>query len=495
MPTADAPAHTHALAQRLRAIGQGHVLNFESRLRSDQRASLWAQLASLDLDALPSLIERYVQSKPTAAIAGAIHPVPAYPLHPTPAAPAWDRAAYTSRGIDLLRAGKVAAFTVAGGQGSRLGFEGPKGCYAGGSVTGKPLFACLAEWIIAAQHRWCPPAVMIPWYIMTSPANHAATVSFFDEHRFFGLARENVMFFPQGVAPALEIGTGRLLMASPCELSLAPDGHGGSLKALLASGAIADMRRRGIEHISYTQIDNPLVKVIDPLFLGLHAFAPDSSAEMSTKIVAKAHAHEKVGLLCRVGSEGAERTAVIEYSDLPAELATATNPDGSLRYNAGNIAIHIISVPFIERLFAPGSGGAAAAMPWHRADKKIACIDPSTGARIEPAAPNAVKLEMFVFDALPLCRQSVVLETDREEFAPIKNATGPDSVETCRDLQTARAARWLTASGHAVPTRPDGAPDCTLELSPLVALEPADLRGKSLAQPITRGCKVNVQTL
>ncbi len=493
MPTAPAPVDTHALARRLRALGQDHVLNLESTLTPDRRATLWSQLASLDLAALPSLIDRYVKSKPTAAIAGTIEPVAAYALHPSAASPAWDRPSYTSRGIDLLRSGKVAAFTVAGGQGSRLGFEGPKGCYPGGSVTGKPLFACLAEWIIAAQRRWCAPGAAIPWYIMTSPANHAATTAFFEEHRFFGLRRENVMFFPQGVAPALEIGTGRLLMASPCELSLAPDGHGGSLKALLASGAIADMRRRGIEHISYTQIDNPLVKVMDPLFLGLHAFAPDSSAEMSTKIVAKAHAHEKVGLLCRVGRGGGEeRTAVIEYSDLPAELATATNPDGSLRYNAGNIAIHIISVAFIERLFAPGS---STAMPWHRADKKIACIDPATGSRIEPAAPNAVKLEMFVFDALPLCRQSLVLETDREEFAPIKNATGPDSVETCRDIQTARAARWLIASGHAVPARPDGSPDCTLELSPLVALESADLRGKSLTQPITPGSKVNVQTL
>ena len=477
------PQHA-ALAQRLRALGQGHIFNFLSALDEAQAATLWSHASSLDLEALPALIDGYVKRKPAAQVAGRIDPVTPYALN----SGAWDRAAYAAKGIELIRTGRVAAFTVAGGQGSRLGYEGPKGCFPGGSVTNKPLFACLAEWILAAQRRWCAPGAVIPWYIMTSPANHAATVSFFEANRWFALSREQVMFFPQGVAPAFDLATGRLLMASRHELSLAPDGHGGSLKALLAGGAIADMKRRGVEHISYTQIDNPLVKVIDPVFVGLHAFAPDSSREMSTKIVAKAHAHEKVGLLCSVGG----KTTVIEYSDLPAELASATNPDGTLRYNAGNIAVHVIGVDFVERLFAAGS---ATQMPWHRADKKIPCIDPESGNVVQPAAPNAVKLEMFVFDALPLCKQSLILETDRvEEFAPIKNATGPDSPETCREIQTRRAARWLCAAGHAVPTRSDGSPDCTLELSPLVAMGADDLRGKRLASPIAPGSCVDVKT-
>ncbi len=483
MPALSLEPRRAALAQRLRTLGQGHVLNFVDGLGAAEAQTLWSHVESLDLDGLPGLIDNYVKRKPAAQVDGAIEPVACYGLRGD-----WDRAGYAAKGVELIRAGKVAAFTVAGGQGSRLGYDGPKGCYPGGAVSGRPLFACLADWVLAAQRRWCAPGSVIPWYIMTSPANHAATVAFFERHACFGLARDQIMFFPQGVAPAFDLATGRLLMASRHELSLAPDGHGGSLKALVASGALADMRRRGVEHISYTQIDNPLVRVIDPVFLGLHACAPDSSREMSTKIVAKSHAAEKVGLLCSVGG----RTAVIEYSDLPAALATATNPDGTLRYHAGNIAVHVIGVEFIERLFAPGS---TTRMPWHRADKKIACVDPDTGAAIEPAQPNAVKLEMFVFDALPLCASSLVMETDRvEEFAPIKNATGADSPETCRVLQTQRAARWLGAAGHAVPTGPDGMPDCTLELSPLVAMSAADLRGKRLAAPIVRSGRVDIQT-
>ncbi len=467
-------------------MGQGHVFNFVRTLSDEQAGTLWSHIASLDLDGLPALIERYVKNKPKAEVAGRIEPVRPYGLH----LQAWDRGAYEAKGVELIRAGRVAAFTVAGGQGSRLGYEGPKGCFPGGAVTNKPLFACLAEWILAAERRWCGAGHVIPWYIMTSPANHAATERFFREEGFFGLDQVQIMFFPQGVAPAFDLETGRLLMASTHELSLAPDGHGGSLKALLASGAIADMKRRGVEHISYTQIDNPLVRVIDPVFLGLHACAPDSSREMSTKIVAKAHAAEKVGLLCSVGG----KTTVIEYSDLPTELATATNADGSLRYNAGNIAVHVIGVEFVERLFAAAEGSTTH-MPWHRADKKIACVNPETGKTMEPAAPNAVKLEMFVFDALPLCKRTLILETDRvEEFAPIKNASGPDSPDTCREIQTRRAARWLASAGHTVPMKADGNPDCTLELSPLVAMGAEDLRGKRLAMQIAAGASVDVKT-
>lgn len=479
-------ARLEAARARLKAIGQEHVLTFAGELDERRLAGLLDQVEGIDWGAVPGLVERYVRSKPSASAAGEVRPVAYYPADPSGRGGRgpWDRAAAFKRGVELIAAGKVAAFTVAGGQGSRLGFEGPKGCFPGGAVTNKPLFACLADWVLAAQERWCQPGRTIPWYIMTSPANHEATVGFFRAAGFFGLREGDVRFFQQGVMPSFDRATGRVLLNDRHEVSLNPDGHGGSLKALVDSGAVADMRRRGVEHVSYTQIDNPLVRVIDPVFIGLHAGASDSSAEMSSKMVTKAHAGEKVGVLCNVGG----KTAVIEYSDMPRELSEATEPDGSPRFAAGSIAIHMIAVEFIERLSAGMRSGSGAALPYHRADKKVPYVDLATGRRAEPTEANAVKLELFVFDALPLCRSSIVLETDRvDEFAPIKNATGADSPETCRQTQTRRAGRWLSAAGCRLPYAADGSLNCTLEISPRTAMDAAELKARGVPVAVSPG--------
>jgi len=473
------PAPDRASIQRtLDAIGQQHVLAFFDTLDTAAQRGLLDQLASVNLDSIPALVSGYVKSKPKHDAAAAPEPVPFFGLggSATSGGSAWDVAQATKHGEDLIAAGKVAAFTVAGGQGTRLGFDGPKGCYPGGAVTGKPLFACLAEWILATQRKYAkgPASLTIPWYIMTSPLNHAATVAFFEKNAYFGLAKSNVMFFPQGMMPAFDMATGKMLLSAPGELALSPDGHGGSLAALVRSGAIADMKRRGVEILSYTQIDNPLVRVIDPAFIGLHAQGAGSSGQMSSKMIPKAAPDEKVGVFCRLGG----KTAMMEYSDLPAELARKVDGAGKAVFNAGNPAIHILSVSFIEQLATAGSG---VAMPLHRAEKKVPFVDLATGKQAEPTSPNAIKLELFIFDALALCQGSIVLETDRaEEFAPIKNATGTDSAESSRAMQTARAARWIEQAGGSVPRRPDGTPDCVLELSPLTALWPAELRGKAL---------------
>jgi UDP-N-acetylglucosamine/UDP-N-acetylgalactosamine diphosphorylase len=469
------------LAHRLRAVNQEHVLRFWDSLTETQQLVLSAQIASIDLDALPRLISEYVLSTPKAAASGPIEPAPYYSLRGGAGGGGgrnWDAAAMRARGEALLRAGQVACFTVAGGQGSRLGYEGPKGCYPAGAVTDKPLFQMFAEGILAAGRRY---GAVVPWYIMTSPLNHSTTVEFFEANRYFGLHKKDVMFFPQGVLPSLDIRDGKMLMASVSEIATNPDGHGGSIKALHVSRAVEDMKRRGVKHISYFQVDNPLVKVVDPVFLGLHSAAPDSSGEMSSKMVAKAGAGEKVGVFCSVNG----RTQVIEYSDMPADLTAAKDAKGNLRFNAGSIAVHVISVEFVERLNTMEGFD----LPYHRAEKKVPCVDIQTGQPVSPTTNNAVKLERFVFDALPLCgvgpagaggRGSIVMETDRtEEFAPIKNASGSDSPQTCRELQTLRAARWLEAAGVKVPRKADGTPDCVLELSPLTAMFPEDLVGKA----------------
>jgi UDP-N-acetylglucosamine/UDP-N-acetylgalactosamine diphosphorylase len=464
------------IRDRLRRIGQEHMLRFHDRLSTERQRALLASLAGIDLEQVPGLVERYVLRFRPPDPPADIEPPACYARRAE-----GERVLDEARraGEDLLRAGRIAAFTVAGGQGTRLGFDGPKGCVPAGAVSGKPLFQIFAEGLLAARRRYGAP---VPWYVMTSPQNHEPTIAFFRRHGHFGLPTGDITFLPQGVMPTLDRERGLMLLDQPWAPATNPDGHGGSFRALMVSGALPDMRRRGVRHVSYFQVDNPLVRVIDPVFIGLHAGAPDSSAEMSSKMVAKAYPEEKVGLFCRVGG----RLEMVEYSDLPMDRQRERGPDGSLRFQAGNPAIHMLGVDFVERV----STDPGFALPFHRAVKRVPFVDLNSAERVEPAEPNAVKLERFVFDALPLCRSSVILETDREEFAPIKNATGIDSAETSRDLQTARAARWLEEAGIEVPRARDGRPDCTLEISPLTATEPQDLRGRDLPRRIERGARL-----
>ncbi len=471
------------LRDTLAAVEQSHVLAFFDGLTADQQRSLVEQLEGIDLGALPALIAEYVTGTPHAALPADIQPAPYYPNDPDSAFHPWDSARFRAEGEALLRAGKVACFTVAGGQGTRLGYDGPKGCYPAGAVTGKPLFQFFAEAVAKTGEKYGQTP---PWYIMTSPLNHEATVAFFEKNDFFGLAHDGVMFFPQGVMPSFDIETSRMLMAAPDTIATNPDGHGGSLKALEVSGALADMKARGVEHISYFQVDNPIVRVADPVFLGLHVAAPDSSGEMSSKMLAKAFPEEKLGMFC----VGDGKLQIIEYSDLPMEKQRERLEDGRLRFLAGSPAIHIMSVEFVERVNADPKY----ALPYHRAEKKVPCIDSETGELVKPDAANGIKLERFVFDAILLAERSIVYEADRvEEFAPIKNAEGTDSPETSRKIQSLRAARWLEAVGAAVPWR-EGAegnggkvPDCTIELRPLTGIEAADLREACSAVVIERG--------
>ncbi len=469
-----------SLRQSLENAGQAHVLNLVNTLNDAKLALLIEQLEGLDLGAMQSLIDTYVKSAPQFEMPASTEPPTYYPADPNSSVRSYDAAKYISSGEDLLRAGKVACFTVAGGQGSRLGYDGPKGCFPAGAISGKPLFQIFAEGIKATGDKY---GSVVPWLVMTSPQNHEATVAFFKDHNYFGLNADDVMFFPQGTMPSFDLETGRILMSDAYTLAASPDGHGGSLKALYTSGAIDAMKARGVEHISYFQVDNPLVRVADPLFLGLHATADDSSAQMSSKMLPKAYAEEKVGLFAKIDG----RTQVVEYSDMPMELQRETNPDGSLKFLAGNPAVHAFSVDFVEKV----NTDPAFSLPYHRAVKKIAHINTDTGEQVTPEEPNGVKLERFVFDALPFAEKSIILETSRvQEFAPIKNASGIDSAESSSKLQTERAASWLSANGVKVPTNSEGSPDCVLEICPATALDASDLRGKDLPSEIAPGQKL-----
>lgn len=466
---------------RLKRVGQEHLLRFFVKLDEKQKSALLDQIGSLDLESLPALVDRYVRNPAKHVAPSGMLPVDAYPYNPRSSRKPWDRAKYHRTGEDLLRAGKVAAFMVAGGQGSRLGYDGPKGCFRAGEVSRRSLFEFFGLGIRRAEQQFGRP---VPWYIMTSAQNHASTQAYFSEHRSFGLDPANIMFFQQGMLPSFDIKTGKVLLARQDEVATNPDGHGGSIAALDRSGAIADMKRRGIEHLSYFQVDNPIVRTLDPVFLGLHARAPDSSGEMSSKMIPKTDPGEKVGVFASVEKNGRRVVEVIEYSDFPPALAQEKLPDGSLRFNAGSIAVHVLGVAFLEKL----AGDPNFELPFHRAEKKVPCIDIESGEAIQPTSNNGVKLEKFIFDAVPLCRASVVLETDRiEEFAPIKNASGVDSAESSAQIQTLRAARWLESCGVKVPKKADGFPDCVLEIDPLHGAEPDDLRDRAKGLDIRPG--------
>jgi len=443
-----------ACAAALERRGQRHVLRFWDELGGPERIELLAQVEAIPWDALDPVVETHVRGKLANIPPNNLAPAPVYPAMPGPEQQAdYERA--RNRGRSLIRGGKVAAFTVAGGQGTRLGFDGPKGAFPITPVRNKTLFQLFAEMITAARNRY---AAAIPWFVMTSPANHDETEAFLRNHAYFGLPESDVRLFPQAMLPAFDFD-GRLLLEDKHRLALAPDGHGGSLKALVASGALADMRRRGVEIISYFQVDNPLVKPFDPLFIGLHA---ETKTEASTKVTPKASDDERVGHVCLCDG----RVSVIEYTEFPESLAAERNVDGSRRFDAANLAIHLFDVAFVERVIAK-----ELRLPFRRAEKIVPFIDES-GVHRTPNRPNGVKLETFVFDVLPMARNALVLEVDRaEEFSPVKNATGVDSVVTSKRDMIRRAARRLEQAGVNVPRTTDGEPDAVLELSPAIDLE------------------------
>ncbi|MGE4286723.1 MAG: UTP--glucose-1-phosphate uridylyltransferase [Phycisphaerae bacterium] len=454
------------ICSKLESIGQKHLVAFWDELNEAQKENLLGQLEALEYECIEGWVRDYVRNDNPLEIPTEFSPAPYFP------APATDNlkgkyAEARAFGEKLISRGKVGAFVVAGGQGTRLGFGGPKGNFPTSPIKGKTLFQLFAETISFAQRKY---GAIIPWYIMTSPLNHTETLAAFEENDYFGLNKADVFMFQQGTMPNFAFD-GKILLSDKDELAKSPDGHGGSLKALYVSGAVTDMKRRGVEQLSYFQVDNPLIKIIDPLFIGLHALA---EGQMSSKTLIKAYPNEKVGNFCLVDG----RVTVIEYSDLPDEQAERKNADGSLVFQLGSIAIHMISREFLEEINAEGF-----ALPFHKAIKKIPYIN-EAGETVNPKDVNGVKLETFVFDALPMATHSIILETLREEeFAPVKNAEGLDSPAVTREMMIARAANWLEEAGVSVPRDETGKVACVIEMSPLFAAGPEDIAAKKDSLP------------
>jgi UDP-N-acetylglucosamine/UDP-N-acetylgalactosamine diphosphorylase len=445
------------IRQRMEEIGQGHLFAFWEKRPAEMRQKLLDDVAALD-PAVVQELQRLVSGS------GSPTPVPPEEMKFSPApyvslSESGADAAAREAGEEEIRLGRTAFLTVAGGQGSRLGFDGPKGMFPVTPLRKLTLFALFAEKLLAAR-RWY--GAQIPWLIMTGPQNHEETARYFESQQWFGLGPHTVFLFVQGSLPSFS-PDGRLLMAPDGGLFSNPNGHGGVIEALRRSGALAEMEALGVAHLFYFQVDNPLVRVPDPVFLGFHCRA---GSRISAKVVEKAYPDEKLGIIVSAGG----RPSVIEYSDLDEARMHARGPDGRLVYGQGSIAIHILDVPFLR---SPGLH-----LPWHMARKKARTLNP-TPEGTEILERDAVKMEMFVFDAIPLADRALFVETDRaDEFAPLKNREGQDSIASCLQGQLEQAARWLSGVGVEVPRDPQGRPRHAIEISPLFALSPQALAAR-----------------
>ncbi len=454
-----------SLVKTLEQFDQSHVLRWWGELTADQQNTLAGQMAAVDFAQLRELCAGGKAETPSESPAEkARRAEPPHQIVRLPKSEAeqnqWRAAA--KKGHELLAAGKVGTILVAGGQGTRLGFPHPKGMFPIGPVSGHSLFQILAEQV---QARAKIAGYPIPYYIMTSDATHRETVEYFEQHRNFGLSEGEVHFFKQGNMPAVEAETGRLLLADKHRLCLSPNGHGGLLFALKDAGLIDDMNRRGVEYLHYHQVDNPTAQVCDPAFLGFHVL---KDSDLSTKVVAKRSAEEKMGVLVDVDG----RTQIIEYSDMPDEVKQQTE-NGQLRFWAGNTAMHVFSRSFLERLLED-----ELSLPFHRAHKKVPHLN-EAGDLVEPEAPNAWKFERFIFDALPQAGTALVVEADRAaEFNAVKNAEGHDSPAEARQALLRIHREWL----ESVADKPFG----EVEISPLYALDRESFQERYAEEQISK---------
>jgi len=441
----------------LRRHGQEHLAAFWDELGPNEQESLAAQIDSIDFALVDRLFHGGAGVGDVRALADRATEPPAFRLGSE--RNRYKPAEARRRGEDALAAGEVAVLIVAGGQGTRLGFDHPKGMFPIGPVSGKTLFQLHTEKVLALSRRYGKP---VPLCLMTSPATHEKTVEFFLRHGRFGLPEDDFFIFRQGTMPAVDARTGQVLLADRGQIALSPDGHGGMLAAIQRSGTLDALRARGFKQLFYLQVDNPLVEIGSPEFLGYHLL---SGSEMTTQVVRKQSPKDRVGNVVQVDG----RLHVIEYSDLPGDVAERRGPDGSLLVWAGSIAVHAMDLAFLERM-----AGAAEGLPFHVAHKKVPYVD-SSGRRVEPAEPNAVKFERFIFDLLPSARNAIVVEVDpQRHFAPLKNAPGQgrDTPETVQAQMVALYRDWLQQAGASVA---EGVP---VEISPLFAMDADELARK-----------------
>eukprot|EP00062_Callorhinchus_milii_P017154 gi/632969300/ref/XP_007901013.1/ PREDICTED: UDP-N-acetylhexosamine pyrophosphorylase-like protein 1 [Callorhinchus milii] len=472
-PVLPPPPPPEELKQRLEAAGQAHVLRFWPELAAGERSSLAAELRPWEPRELRAHCEAAKRAlTPARPPARPMEPVPQQLMGSAVRGHPEVLSRWEQRGFQLISENKVAVILLAGGQGTRLAVPYPKGMYNVGLPSGKTLYQIQAERIRKVQElaevkhgNKCT----VPWYIMTSEFTLEPTQRFFAEHDHFNLDKSDIIMFEQRMIPAVGFD-GKIILEQKGKVAMAPDGNGGLYRALADSMILEDMDRRGIRYLHVYCVDNILVKMADPIFIG---FCAEKGADCGAKVVGKTDPSEPVGVVCRV--DGIYQ--VVEYSEVSQEVAEMRDEDGCLTYNAGNICNHFFTLDFLKSIaeeFEPK-------LVPHMAIKKIPFVD-EQGNRVKPEKGNGIKMEKFVFDVFQFAKNFVVFEVSREEeFSPLKNAAGAgvkDSPVTARRALLWQHQRWALRAGghfpnHQIPrsdwSEESEEPPLVCEISPLVS--------------------------
>lgn len=393
---------------------QEHILNYIGKLENEKKQNLIKEVENINYEQLKKLYEESKKDFSKAIKSVMIEHIPFFTREKL----GEDKCnELISIGEDIIKQGKYAVVTMAGGQGTRLGHDGPKGTFKL-DVNPEPkyLFQIIAENLIRNNEKY---EVELPWYIMTSTENNEKTVAFFEEYNFFGYKKENIKFFNQGNLPLLN-EDGKLIIDENYNIKIASDGNGSIYKSMKRDGILDDMKKRGVEWIFIGSVDNVLLNMVDPLLIGLTI---SENNEIASKSVAKRNANERVGVFCKKNG----KPGIIEYTELPEDMAIDTDEDGELLFGESNIICHLYNIKALETL-------ADKELPYHSAHKKANYID-EDGNLFKATEPNAYKYESFIFDGFGYFDNMSILRCKREEnFAPIKNKEGNDSPETAIKL-------------------------------------------------------------
>lgn len=452
MSSSDRAASLAALKEKYTKAGQEHVFTFFDTLSEGEQDHLLEQLSTINPSHINDIVQRSLHASDTNSGPNIVKPLPDFTLASKLDSSTDDINKWYASGLDLISQNKVAVVLMAGGQGTRLGSSDPKGCYDIGLPSHKSLFQLQAERIRKIQELASQKAgasagsVVVPWYIMTSCRTREPTQEYFEGKKYFGLNAADIKIFEQGLLPCIS-NEGKIMLETKGQVAVSPNGNGGIYEALISDGVLDDMRKRGIQYVHVHGVDNCLVKVADPVFIG---FSAALDVDIATKVVRKRDATECVGLI--VTRNG--RPGVVEYSEIDEATAHAEDPKhpGVLKFRAANIVNHCYSLNFLGSI-----PEWADKLPHHIARKKIPTIDLETGEVTKPESPNGIKLEQFIFDVFPEVSvdKFACLEVLREdEFSPLKNARGKgqDDPDTSRRDVMAQGARWVEQAGAtAVP--------------------------------------------
>lgn len=442
------------MLEDFKEAGQDHIVRAYEQLESpEQQKALLDQLSSIeDPKKLVSVVQLAIKHSSEGAASKDLAQLPDNCTASVLDHNKEELKTWRDLGLKAIAQNQVAVLLLAGGQGTRLGSLDPKGCYNIGLPSGKSLFQIQAEKIKTIQRLANgSSSVTVPWYIMTSGPTREATEAFFVKNNYFGLQKEQIMFFNQGTLPCFDLEGSKILMESPSSICESPDGNGGLYKAIQTAGVLEDMKARGIKHVHMYCVDNCLVRVADPVFLG---FAIQKEFDLATKVVRKRDATESVGLI--VMDKTTNKPCVIEYSEISKELAERADPaDSSKLYlRAANIVNHYYSVDLLDRMLAKWTSSQEF-LPFHIAKKKIPSIDLQTGKFVKPTEPNGIKLEQFIFDVFLSVELNKFgcMEVDRaEEFSPLKNsnAAANDNPDSCKKNFLELGTKWVLENGGIV---------------------------------------------